>query len=155
MRARDAYTINSVVGHVKLCCPFTFLTMSPEEEPPNNPIESVTVPVIEEQVRIELQEEVTGNVTITKTVTTETVSAEAPYTQENVSVERIAINKYVDEALPTVRYEGDVMIVPVLQEVLVKRTLLVEELHVTKTRASTSEAKEITLRKETVNVERT
>ena len=126
-----------------------------EENLSNQSAESVTVPVIEEQVRVDVQEEITGKVRISKSVTTETVSVEAPYTQENVTVERVAVNEYVDDAIPSVRYEGDTMIVPVLQEVLVKRTLLVEELRVTKVREQASENEEITLRKETVNVERT
>ena len=126
-----------------------------EENLSNQSAESVTVPVIEEQVRVDVQEEITGKVRISKSVTTETVSVEAPYTQENVTVERVAVNEYVDDAIPSVRYEGDTMIVPVLQEVLVKRTLLVEELRVTKVREQASVNKEITLRKETVNVERT
>jgi stress response protein YsnF len=125
-----------------------------ENKLPEQSAERITIPVIEEQVRVGVTPRATGKVRIAKTVTSETVQVEVPYTQENIEVERIAINEYVDEAPPAVRYEGDVMIVPVLQEVLVKKLLLVEELRVTQVRHSSSEIQEITLRKESVDVQR-
>ncbi len=124
-----------------------------ENELPKQPAESLTVPVIEEQVHLDVVQEVTGKVRIAKIVTSETVQVEVPYTQENVSVERVAINTYVDEAPAAVRYEGDTMIIPILQEVLVKKILLVEELRVTQVRDSSSEPQEVTLRKESVDIQ--
>ena len=131
--------------------------MSQENKLPRQSIEdteSTIIPVIEEQVQVGVRQDVTGKVHVAKTVTTETVQVEAPYTQENVVIDRVAVNEYVDDVPPAVRYEGDTMIVSVLQEVLVKKTLLVEELHITKTRESTSKVQEVTLRKEVVNIQR-
>lgn len=116
--------------------------------------ESVIIPVIEEQVHVDVQKSVTGVVRVTKVVSNETIEVEQPYTQENVTIDRVAINEYVDELPPAVRYEGDVMIVPVLHEVLVKRTLLVEELRITKAKTDLSETQQVTLRKEHVEVHR-
>ncbi|MDX5345618.1 MAG: YsnF/AvaK domain-containing protein, partial [Hymenobacteraceae bacterium] len=64
------------------------------------------------------------------------------------------VNKYVDEAPPATRYEGDTMIVPVLKEVLVveKKLLLVEEVHIKKQQLQTEEKQQVTLRKEDVSV---
>jgi len=55
-----------------------------------------------------------------------------------------------------VRHEGDTMIVPVLEEVLVveKRLVLKEELRVTRRRVETREPQTVTLRREDVVVER-
>ncbi len=53
--------------------------------------ESVTIPVIEEQVHLDVQKSLTGTVRVSKTVSNETVEVETPYTQENVSVERVPI----------------------------------------------------------------
>jgi stress response protein YsnF len=63
----------------------------------------------------------------------------------------------VDTTPPAVRYEGDVMIIPVLKEVAVveKKLMLVEELRVTKTKTEKTETHEIALKKEEVKVERT
>lgn len=56
-------------------------------------------------------------------------SIQQSLTRDDVSVERVTIDRYVD-APPAVRTEGDILIVPVLEEVLVveKRLKLKEEL---------------------------
>jgi len=115
--------------------------------------EKVTVPVIEEYLHIGREVVETGRVRITKSVTQAPEAAVIPLVHEEVSVERVARNQYVDTA-PTVRQEGDVTIIPVVREVLVKRLLIVEELHVTKRRVETLETQQVVLRKEEVNVER-
>ena len=55
------------------------------------------------------------------------------------------------------RYEGDVMIIPVLKEVAVieKRIMLVEEIHVSKKQTEKTETREVTLRKEEIKITRT
>ena len=114
------------------------------------------IPVVEEQVRINKKTVETGRVNIYKDVHEEDVTVDVPTVHEEVNVERVPVNEYVETAPPSVRYEGDVMIIPVLHEelVLVKRLKLVEELHVTKRKIETHEAQHVTLRKEEVNVNR-
>ncbi|WP_161891198.1 YsnF/AvaK domain-containing protein [Pontibacter russatus] len=114
------------------------------------------IPVVEEQVRINKKTVETGRVNIYKDVHEEDVTVDVPTVHEEVNVERVPINEFVESAPPSVRYEGDVMIIPVLHEelVLVKRLKLVEELHVTKRKIETHEAQHVTLRKEEVNVNR-
>jgi len=123
---------------------------------PRDTNETQYIPVVEEQVRIDKKTIETGSVHVYKDVHEEQVSVDVPTVHEEVSVERVAINEYVDSAPPSVRYEGDIMIIPVLHEelVLVKRLKLVEELHVTKRRVETHESQQVTLRKEEVNVKR-
>ena len=79
-----------------------------------------------------------------------------PLNQEEVMVERVTLNQYVDSPPPPVRYEGDTMIIPVLQEVAVveKRLLLVEELRVTKRQVQKQETQQVSLRQEEVQVTR-
>lgn len=74
---------------------------------------------------------------------------------ESVKIEKIPVNKYVEVA-PQIRYEGDTMIFPVVQEVIVveKRLLLVEEVHITKTTITNEGEKSMPLRREEVFVER-
>ncbi|MGB3849176.1 MAG: DUF2382 domain-containing protein [Tunicatimonas sp.] len=129
--------------------------MSLEADHLNHPIdETVTIPVINEEVHLTSEQVITDRVRVIKSVSDETVTVEAPNTQDNVSVERIAVNEYVDEAPQAVRHEGDTMIIPVLQEVLVKKILLVEEIRITKTKQTDTESIEVTLRKEHVDVQR-
>ena len=111
------------------------------------------IPVIEERIRYDTQQRQTGKVRISKQVHEETVEIDETVTRQEVKVERIPINQYVD-AVPPVRHEGEVMIVSVLEEVMVKRLLLVEELHISKTSTTETDQREVTLRKETVQIHR-
>ena len=93
----------------------------------------VSIPVVEERLNIDKQLVETGKFRIRKTVTEENVSETVPAYQENVRIERVELNQYVDAA-PEVRTEGLTTIIPVVKEVLVveKRLMLVEEIHVTR-----------------------
>ena len=72
-----------------------------------------------------------------------------------VEVERVPVDRIVDAA-PAVRQDGDVTIIPVMEEVLVveKRLVLKEELHVRRRRTQESVEVPVTLRRERVEVER-
>ena len=113
------------------------------------------IPVIEEHVQVGKKIVETGRVRIIKTVNAEEAHVEAPLLQEEVQIERVPVNQYI-EAAPAVRYEGDVMIIPVIQEVVVieKRLMLVEEIRVNKQQLQTTVSETITLRKEEVKIER-
>jgi stress response protein YsnF len=78
-----------------------------------------------------------------------------PLSRERVEVERVAVNRIVEQA-PAVRTEGDVTIIPVLEEVLVveKRLMLREEVRLVRRREETREQQTVTLRKEEVEVTR-
>jgi uncharacterized protein (TIGR02271 family) len=117
---------------------------------------STVIPVIEEKLQVGKVWQETGRVQISKTVTEEAVDFSMPLTQEEVIMERKAINQYVDTAPPASRYEGDTLIIPVIKEVLVleKKLLLVEELHIHKRTTEQVLTGTENLRKETVNVTR-
>lgn len=120
-------------------------------------LENITrIPVVEEQIRIDKRIVETGRVVISKQVTEHQEHINIPVSHDEVSVERIPINRYVDTPPEAMRYEGDTLIISVLEEVVVveKRLMLVEELHVTKRQIQTEEMQQITLRKEEVTVTR-
>ncbi|RYY63293.1 MAG: DUF2382 domain-containing protein, partial [Comamonadaceae bacterium] len=72
-----------------------------------------------------------------------------------VDVERVPLGTVVTEP-PAVRQEGDVMVVPVIQERLVirKELVLVEEIRLTRRREVVQGQAEVILRRERVAVER-
>ncbi len=76
------------------------------------------IPVIEERLIVDKQAIETGRVRIAKKIheTEETVNI--PLARDEVNVERVAINQIVDIPSP-VRHEGDTMIIPVVEEILV------------------------------------
>ncbi len=128
---------------------------SSESTPPIDLAQSLVLPVIAEELRVEKQTVETGRVVLHKTVHVDTQIVDIPLRVEQVQVQRVAVNRYVEEA-PAVRYEGDLMIVPVLREELVvtKRLLLVEELHVHTQALTTHEPQTVELRREEIHYER-
>ncbi len=119
------------------------------------PVDMAPIPVIEEQIRIEKRIVETGRVLIEKHVSERQETVTVPLQHDEVNVDRILVNRYVDSP-PAIRYEGDTMIIPVLEEVVVieKRLMLVEELHVTKRQVQTQETQQVTLRTESVAITR-
>lgn len=119
--------------------------------------EKMIVPVLEEEVKITKKVIDTATVHLSKTVDESTETFEIPLSTEEIVVKRIPKNELVDIAPAASRYEGDVMIIPVLKEVVVteKRIMLVEEIHVSKLKTEKTETVEVVVRKEEVNVTRT
>lgn len=118
---------------------------------------SRVIPVIEESVRIDKRVAMQGGWRITKEIELHKQVVDEPLTRVAVSVERVPVNKLVPAGqTPQVRHEGDTMIVPILEEVLVveKRVLLKEELHVRRTTEEFRAPQEIELRREHVSVQR-
>lgn len=116
----------------------------------------VVIPVIEEEVRIDKQVVETGKVRISKKVSEHEELIDEPLLREQVAVERVPVNQFVDSP-PQARQEGDTLIIPVVREEIVvqKRLLLVEELHVKKQILESHEPQSVTLRKEEVEITRT
>jgi uncharacterized protein (TIGR02271 family) len=117
--------------------------------------ETLVIPVIMEEIDVQKQLVETGKVRITKVVHERKAVVDEPLLQDEVEVERVPIERLVEEAIP-VRYEGDTMIVSVLEEVLVveKRLMLKEELHIRKRRVERHQPQCVTLRHEEARVER-
>ena len=114
---------------------------------------SVAIPVVEEELRIGRREVETGRIRV-RTVTeerTETASDRLLHT--DVEVDRIPINREIDQ-LPTIREEGDEMIVPIVEERLVKRLFLVEEVRLRRRVTEEQFEHPVTLRSQRVVVER-
>lgn len=115
----------------------------------------IVVPLIAEEIVVGKKTVETGGVRVHKTVREDVQRIDEPIVREHLDVERVEINQFVEVA-PAIRHEGDVMIVPVLEEVVVtqKRLLLREEVRLTKRREEISNAQEITLRREEITLEK-
>jgi stress response protein YsnF len=113
------------------------------------------IPVSEEVVHVDKQERVTGKVRVRTVTEASEELAQASLQEDTVEVNRVPVNRFVD-AIPPVRTEGDVVIVPVLEEVLVveKRLVLKEEVHIRR-RTKTEEVElPVTVRRQHAVVER-
>jgi uncharacterized protein (TIGR02271 family) len=114
------------------------------------------IPVIHEEVVFDKRVVETGKVRISKYIREFEEVVDEPLFREEVAVERVPINQFV-EARPAVRQEGDTMIIPVVQEQIFveKRLVLVEELHVRKQVVEAHQPQRVILRKEEVDIKRT
>ena len=117
--------------------------------------EQVVIPVVREEVSVGKREVETGRVRLVKTVHEREEVVDEPLLREQVQVERVPINKVVQEPV-SVRYEGDTLVIPVYEEVLVveKRLLLKEEIHVHKTSSQERYTQRVPVREEQVTVSR-
>ena len=116
--------------------------------------DSVTIPIMEETLNITKREVVTGGVRLVKRVTEREETANVPLLRTEVQVERVSINQVVAE-VPQPRQEGDTLIVPILEEVLVveKRLMLKEEVRITRTQTEVRQPQVVTLRTEEAVIE--
>lgn len=123
----------------------------------NPPADDVfSVKVTEEQLDVHRETVDTGRpLRLRKQVEEEPVVVREPLDIETVQVERVPIGRVVD-GWPAVRQEGDVTVVPVIEERLVtrKELVLVEEIRLTRQRKVVHGQAEVSLRREHVLVER-
>ena len=116
------------------------------------------LPLVEEELRVSKRDSVTGRVRVRTVTETLDEIVRQDLQGERVEVERVLVDTLVEPGapVPQVRTEGDVTILPVLEEVLVveKRLLLKEEVRISR-RATTHVAEvPVTLRKQRAIVER-
>jgi uncharacterized protein (TIGR02271 family) len=116
----------------------------------------LVIPVVEETLELAKERVETGKVRITKSVESRDVIVDDPLSRERVSVEHVPINQVVTGDVPQVREEGDVTVIPILEERVVthKELVLVEEVRIRRDRSQYHDPQSVTLRKEVVSVER-
>ena len=114
-----------------------------------------TIPVIEETAIINKLRTVTGKVTVLVEPRTEVEQHSVALNRVTYREQRVAKDELVDEP-PSIKYEGDVTIIPVLREevVLVKRLRLVEEIHLIREESTEHVTESVELRKDHVSIVR-
>ncbi len=118
-------------------------------------LESAVVPVVAERLNVSKRQLERGRVVVHKRVVSQQTTVDEPLMDEQIEINRIPVNKIVEAAEPE-RTEGDTLIIPLYEEVLVveKRLVLVEELHIIKRVREHRDPQQITLRREEVDIER-
>lgn len=118
--------------------------------------EERVIPVVAEELDIEIHRVVRGTVHVNKRVETHEEVVNIPAVTEEVVVERLPVNTVVEGDPPQIREEGGVLLIPVLEEVVVveKRLMLREVVRVTRRQIATTTSETVTLRREVVDVDR-
>ncbi len=116
--------------------------------------EGMVIPVIREEARVTRREVERGGVRVHKRVEEREEVVEQPTYREEVTVERVTLGQPIEQEIGS-RQEGDTLIIPVLEEMLVveKRLVLKEEIRITKRRIEETEQARIVLRQEHVEIE--
>jgi uncharacterized protein (TIGR02271 family) len=113
------------------------------------------IPVVEERAVVVKQKKLTGGLRVRTIVHEDEEVIDEPLTAEEVEVERVPLDRWVDAAIP-VRQEGLTTIITLLEEVVVvdKRLRAIEEVRITKRRTTRQASQRVTLRREEAMVER-
>ena len=116
---------------------------------------SQRVPVAREGVKVQRRARPTAVVRLRKQVDRRTEIIDEPLARDEVVIERVPLDRFVEAPIPD-RYEGDTLIVSVLEEVAVveKRLRLKEEVRISRRRTTTHDPQVTVLKEEKVVVER-
>jgi uncharacterized protein (TIGR02271 family) len=116
------------------------------------------VPVAQEELRVGTRQVDTGRgVRIHKTVGEQTRAIEQELLQSTLDVKRVPVDKIVPlSEAPVTRQEGDTLIVPVLEEVVVveKRLRIKEEIHIIRRTQRHTHTGSVVVRAEEAAIER-
>jgi uncharacterized protein (TIGR02271 family) len=124
---------------------------NPEEQHQD---ESRVIPVIREEVTIGKRTVETGVTRVRKTVSEREETIDLPLSTEEVQVERVPVNRFI-EAPEEIRQEGETTVIPVMEEVVVveKRIRLKEEIRIKKVAKTVHHPEQVTVRSEEAAVE--
>lgn len=113
------------------------------------------IPVIEERARVDKQMIERGVVKVSTSIKHSEHLLTQTLRHEDVDIRRVPIDRELD-AMPAVRQEGDITVIPIVEEraVLVKHLWLVEELHVRRRTDAEAVQIPVSVRSTEVSVER-
>ena len=113
------------------------------------------IPLVEERVQVDKRQVETGRLRVRVTVGEREEPIPVQLYHDEVEVRRVPRNVPLS-SLPSVRIEGNVTVIPVVEEVAVieKRLALVEEIHVRRRTVTETETIPVLLRAEEAEVER-
>ena len=122
--------------------------MSDDKEP-------VVVPVVREEVSIARKEVDAGAVTVRKSVRERVEHIDEPVLHDEVEIEHVAVNREVESPEPP-REEGDVLVIPVYEEVVrvERRWVLKEEIRLRRREVRTRHREDVVLREDEVSISR-
>jgi stress response protein YsnF len=122
----------------------------------NHPHSEVRHPVLQEALQLSKRTKDTGKgVRLHKTVSEELWRIDDTLLQQTLDIEHVPVNAWVVGDPPVQHYEGQTLVVPVLEEVLVveKRLRLKEEIRVTAKSSQQPVSERVVLRKENLSIE--
>jgi len=128
---------------------------TPSVETVAEDIRETVIPLFEEQLSVSKRVVPTSRVQVSRITHSHEQLVDELLSREQVEVERVAIGKPID-AMPSVREEGDSIIVPVVEEVLrIERLLILkEEVWIRRVKGTERYQERVTLRQQQAVVNR-
>jgi stress response protein YsnF len=115
--------------------------------------ESVRIPLAAERLLVGTRLRRTGIVRVSTRVERRTAVVDPPLRRQRIEIRRRRVDRFVDRP-PDVRREGETLIVPIVEEVVVTRLKVVEEVAITLRRSVERRPRRVELRRERAIVER-
>jgi uncharacterized protein (TIGR02271 family) len=127
----------------------------PEDPVPSDDKQSVVIPVAREEASVSREVVETGVVSVRKVVRERVEVIDEPILHDEVDIDYVIINREVAAPEPP-REEGDVLVIPVYEEVVTVRRqwILKEEVRLRRREVQTRHREEVVLREEQAQVER-
>ena len=113
----------------------------------------VRIPLAAERLRVGTRTRRTGVVRVRTLVERRVAVVDPPLRRQDVHIARRRIDRFVDVP-PEVRREGDTLIVPVVEEIVVTRLKVVEEVRITMRRSIERRPQRVPLRRTRAIIDR-
>lgn len=120
--------------------------------------ERIVVPLVDEYLEVQKQWVQSGEVVVRRSVQTSQQTIPVELLHEEVQVDRVPVNRPVAEGEQTQPWwDGEVMVVPVIEEEIVvsKRLVVREEVRISKRKVSRQEEVSDTIRSQQVHIDTT
>jgi stress response protein YsnF len=115
--------------------------------------ERVRIPLAAERLQVSTRLRRTGIVRVSTRVERRTAVVDPPLRRQRIDIRRRRVDRFVDRP-PDVRRVGNTLIVPIVEEVVITRLKVVEEVAITLQRSIERRPQRVELRRERAVVER-
>ena len=117
------------------------------EQPSNGSLDDPKLTLLAEELSVGKESVETGRLRVSKQTHTREVAVEEPLLRESAEIETIPIGRRIFE-MPSVRHEGETIVVPIVEEILhtERRLILKEEVRITRRKTAEQIHDRVTLR---------
>ena len=121
----------------------------------NRPREPQVVPLASERLTIGRRRVDVSRVIVTTKTDVDPVVIDEVVERDDIRIERVPVDRFLDEPASP-RYEGDILVVPVMEEVLIvtRRLRLIEEVRISPRVISRRHRETVPVRRQRIEVER-
>jgi len=125
----------------------SLLLAADSEQPSKSSIDDSKLTLLAEELSVGKEAVETGHVRVSKQTHTREVAVEESLLRESAEIETIPIGRQIFE-MPSVRHEGETIVVPIVEEILhtERRLILKEEVRITRRKTTEQFHDRVTLR---------